>query len=305
MLKFKVDQKIVKIGQVEIGGHGGEFPTVLIGSIFYTGHRIVSDPSKGIFDERQAKILLDVEEEMSKKYAIPHMIDVIAETSEAMMKYLDFISANTNAPILLDATNPQVRMDGVEYAAKIGIIDRIVYNSLGPFYREEELKMIERVGLKNAIILAFSEDHLFPQDKLELLTGYGGKSGLVDVAKAVGIENILIDVGVLDIPSTSWSSQAIFEVKDSLGFPTGCAASNGLYSWKKERGIHSPEFEVSGATLLTFSVLKGADFIFYGPMRNAQWVYPAFAMMDALIAYGGKLQGIKPRTKNHPLYKIF
>lgn len=305
MLKFKTHQKITKIGSVDIGGQGGELPTVLIGSIFYTGHQIVSDPDKGIFDEREAKRLLDIEEEMSRKYALPRMIDVVAESSEAMVRYLDFISANTDSPLLLDATNPQVRMTGIEHAAKIGIIDRVVYNSLGIHYKEEELKAIEGVGLKNAVILAFSEDHLFPQDRVKLLMGHEGKRGLVDAARNAGIENILIDVGVLDIPSTSWSSQAIFEVKDNVGLPTGCAASNGLYSWKRERGISSPEFEVSGAILLTFSVLKGADFILYGPIRNAPWIYPAFAMIDALIAYGGKLQGIRPKTKNHPLYKIF
>lgn len=305
MLKFRSNQKITKIGPVEMGGQGGELSTVLIGSIFYTGHQIVSDLDKGVFDEREAKRLLDIDEEMSKKYAIPRMIDVVAETSEAMIRYLDFISANTDSPLLLDATNPQVRMDGIEYAAKIGIIDRVVYNSLGPHYKEEELKVIEGVGLKNAVVLAFGEDYLFPQDRIKLLMGHEGKRGLVDAARDAGIENILVDVGVLDIPSISWSSQAIFEVKDNLGLPAGCAASNGLYSWKRDRKIPSPEFEVSGATLLTFSVLKGADFILYGPIKNAPWVYPAFAMVDAIIAYGGKLQGIRPKTKNHPLYKIF
>jgi tetrahydromethanopterin S-methyltransferase subunit H len=50
---------------------------------------------------------------------------------------------------------------------------------------------------------------------------------------------------------------------------------------------------------------QGADFILYGPIKSASWVYPTVATMDALVAYGGRLNGVRPVTKEHPLYKIF
>jgi len=42
MFKFKEKQKIFDIGGVKVGGQPGEVPTLLISSIFYLGHKIVS-----------------------------------------------------------------------------------------------------------------------------------------------------------------------------------------------------------------------------------------------------------------------
>lgn len=49
----------------------------------------------------------------------------------------------------------------------------------------------------------------------------------------------------------------------------------------------------------------GADFILYGPIGRAHLVFPAAAMTDATIAYAARLHGVRPKTKEHPLYKIF
>ena len=41
MFRFNKTQKIYEIGKLRIGGQPGELPTVLIGSIFYSGHKIL------------------------------------------------------------------------------------------------------------------------------------------------------------------------------------------------------------------------------------------------------------------------
>ena len=51
MFIFEKEQIIHKVGQVKIGGNPGEIPTVLAGTIFYSGHKLVSDPVEGIFDK--------------------------------------------------------------------------------------------------------------------------------------------------------------------------------------------------------------------------------------------------------------
>jgi len=58
MLKFEREQKVYRIAGVELGGQPGQRPTVMIGSIFFRGHRIVSDPHAGIFDRTKAAALL-------------------------------------------------------------------------------------------------------------------------------------------------------------------------------------------------------------------------------------------------------
>ena len=59
MFKFESSQRVYRIGDIEIGGHPGQRPTVMVGSIFFQKHRIVSDPRKGTFDEDKARALLE------------------------------------------------------------------------------------------------------------------------------------------------------------------------------------------------------------------------------------------------------
>ena len=51
MFKFEREQQIFNIAGVKVGGQPGQLPTVLIGSIFYHGHRIVVDQKRGDFDK--------------------------------------------------------------------------------------------------------------------------------------------------------------------------------------------------------------------------------------------------------------
>ena len=118
------------------------------------------------------------------------------------------------------------------------------------------------------------------------------------------MENILVDTGVLDIPSISWSSKAIWDIKDKLGLPCGCSPLHMVYHWEKMKAKGSPAFEAAAATLLAHPLIAGADFLFYGPMRNSTWVYSACAAVAAMMAYGETLEGIRP-IQEHPLYKIF
>jgi len=305
MLSLEAPQQTTRIANIEVGGQIGERPPVLIGSIFYSGHRIVQDPVEGIFDAGEAARLLDVEAELSSRYSIPHIIDVIAESESAMAKYIDFVVANSDAPFLVDATNPKVRLAGMMRAAHIGALDRAIYNSIDPHTTAEELEAIADIGARSAVILAFSLDRLFPKDRIGLLKGDEGRPGLLEMASRAGVENLLIDLGVLDLPSTSWTALAIFAVKNELGLPAGCAPSNALYTWKRERRIESPYFEACGAAVFGLPLFHGADFILYGPMGNAPWVFPSAAITSAMIAYGARVQGRRPLSKDHPLYRLF
>ena len=305
MLRLEAAQQTARIDEVELGGQIGERAPALVGSIFYSGHRIVHDPMEGTFDTEEAERLLAVEADLSSQYAIPHIVDVIGETEKAMEKYIDFVVAATDAPFLVDATNPRVRLAGLKQAARVHALHRAIYNSIDPHSTKEELESIAEIGCKSAVILAFSVDSVFPADRVGLLQGGDARQGLLQMASQAGIENTLIDVGVLDLPSTSWSAQAVFEVKNRLGLPTGCAPSNAFYTWKKQRRIQSPVLEACGSAVLTMPLFYGADFILYGPIANASWVFPGAAVASAMVAYGGRVERRRPATKDHPLYRLF
>ena len=139
MIDFKVEQKKVKIGNVEIGGIPGEQPTVLIGTIFYRKHKIVFNEETGDFDYKKAEQLINTQETLSDITKNPCMIDVVGSSLPIMMKNLDFITDITEAPILLDAPTFDIMIESLKYVKEIGLLDRIIYNSIHPFYNQKEI----------------------------------------------------------------------------------------------------------------------------------------------------------------------
>lgn len=295
----------VKIGDIQLGGRIGELPTVLVGSIFYRHHEIVRDAQSGDFDQAQAKKILDKEKEVSESTGNPRLLDVIAETPEAMIRYLAFIIENSDAPFLIDSSLARVRKAGIQFAAREGVLDRAVYNAIEPESTQEELDLLGEVGVKHAVILACGARYIRPKDRLRLLLGSEEKPGLIQQVKERGVENILTDPGVLDLPSSGWTAQAIMDIKQQTGLPCGCAPANALYTWLRKRKFQTPEFQACGAAVLALPLFAGADFLFYGPIENASWVYPSVGIMDAMISYQAKLKGVKPAVSNHPLRQLF
>jgi tetrahydromethanopterin S-methyltransferase subunit H len=300
MFKFNVEQKVCNIAGVMIGGQPGEWPTALIGSIFFSGHRIVSDSLKGIFDKDKARALLEREAEAAARTHSPRLLDVVGDTGPALIRYVEFVAAHSDAPILVDSFSPKARMDVIRHFAGSEIMPRLVYNSLAEDYTEDELACLKECKVKSAVIMAFSTSAPKPKSRVRLL-----QERLLPAAERAGVQNILVDTGVLDIPSVSWTALAIREVKDTLGHPCGCAPSNALYMWEKLKEQGSPAFEAVAAAVFALVQTQGANFVFYGPIRNAGWAFAAVAAVDAMMAYSGRFTGVRPATEDHPLYRIF
>jgi len=300
MVKFAVEQKVYRIGDVEIGGQPGERPTVLIGSLFFGGHAIVRDRQRGLFDEAKAECLLEREAAVAAETGNPRFVDVVGDTGEALIRYLEFVACHCAAPLLVDSPSPQARLEAVRHFCGSEVMPRLIYNSIDEHCTDEELAALREYGVKSAVLLALSNRAVRPVDRLALL-----RDCLLPAAQRAGIENILVDTGVLDIPSVGWAAEAIRLVKEELGYPTGCAPANAIYLWKKMRAKGAPAFEAASAVVFTLPQSLGANFIFYGPMRNAPWAYPAAATMDAMIAHTGRLNKVRPVTQTHPLYRIF
>ncbi len=300
-----VPQRIFNIGGVEVGGRIGELPTALIGCIFYDRHRIVKDPKRGVFERGAAERLVQRQAELSEATGNPHMLDVIASTPEAMRRYIDFVADLTEAPLLIDSSIPEVRIAGLEHAAEVGLLERTVYNSLSYATTEEELSRIREAGLKNAVILAFNPRYLWPRGVVPFLRGEKyGPSPLRRAMEQGGLERVLIDVGVLDVPSIGLTMESVERVKRELGLPAGAGPSNAVLDWRQVRrlGPRAKEVCLPGSILLT--QCAGADFAIYGPMKYAETVFPAVAMADAILAYRAMRHGVRPRTKRHPLYRL-
>lgn len=288
-----------------MGGQPGELPTVLIGSIFYERHKIVEDPINGVFDKKIAEELLNKQDDMSEKTAVPCMVDVVALSPKAIEKYIEFVAEKTDSPILIDSSSAEVKIAGIKYSREVGLDKRVVYNSINYRVNDEEIKALKENKVKAAIILTYNPRNVWPAGRIEILKGSSSQKGLLTIAEEAGVEKPLIDTAVLDVPGIGLATEAVFLVKEEFGLPCGGGPVNAVSEWKrvKEFGAHAKN--VCMANAATAMQYAGADFVLYGPIRKAEVIFPATAMADALIAYNARIHGTRLKTRNHPLLKIF
>ena len=298
MFEFKAEQKTLEIGKVKVGGFPGENPTVLVGTIFYAKHKIVYDERRGEFDREKAGRLIENQERYSDLTGNPCMIDLVASTAEAMKKYMDFVAEKTDSPILIDSPSAEVRTAGLKYASEIGLTERVIYNSIIPEIGEDEIQTLKSLGVKNAVILTYTPRDFTSTGRVK------AAESLIEKAKQIGIENILIDTCVLDVLSLGAACGALFRLKDRFGLPVGCGAHNAVDTW---RGLKTKFGEKARVPALVSAnvapIVLGADFILYGPIEHADYVFPAVAMLDAAYAFLLREKGVKV-GRDHPIYRI-
>lgn len=298
MFDYGVDQKTYEIFGVKIGGVPGLAPTVMVGSMFYKGHGIVEDPVNGLFDLVEAEKQIRVAEEMTDKTGLPSMLDLVAENSKAACRYMDFVVDASKMPIMLDVIAEEDQLSVLQYASDVGVMDRIIFNSLNPETSERVYAKITEVGCTSATLLLHSSRYVLSSNKDALLDEMAPK------AVQAGVDKILVDTVVLDIPTLGLAVKAINRIKDRYGYPCGCGAHNAISSWKNLRKKYTPNAVTTALGVTNaLPIAAGADFVFYGPMRNAEAVYPSIAMIDA--AYSQLVMEQRIRLgKDHPRYKI-
>ena len=307
LFKFSVEQKIFEIGKVKIGGQPGELPTVLMGNVFYKGMPEIVDHKRGEFDRKSVLKWIKIAEELSEKTGVPHFIDIMAMYPEAMKRYVTFISEHSDSVLLIDGTNPDTRVAGLERVKELGLQERTIFNAISPQISQKEIEAIHDSGVTAAILLAYNEMDFSPEGRTAILKGFDKNVGLLKIAEEAQIKKILVDTIVFDVPSIAYALEAIKLVKNELGYPAGCSPANATYDWKRSQNeILKKGFAAYNASAHAIAQFSGADFLIYGPIKQARNMIPACAMNDAIMAYHAlKRLGIRPLVSDHPLYKIF
>ncbi len=318
MFKFDKEQMVIEIAGRKFGGQPGEYPTGLSGTIFYARHKIVEDEKKGIFDKAAAEDLINKQAEMEDTTGNPALVQVFGGNPEALTKYIDFVAEVWDGPMLLDSTSGEARMAAARRATEAGYADQCVYNSINVSIEEAEFQNLVESDLEASIVLCFDPMDPSVEGKLNVLLD-GGKTadtGMLELAEKAGIKYPLIDVAVTPLGNGAGPAvRASFAVKAKLGMPVGSGIHNipSAWDWLREfrKGLReaghrelSKELKAVcdvGATLM--QVLAAGDFVLYGPIDDAQVVYPATAMVDATIAEAVKELGISP-VDDHPINKL-
>ena len=130
MFVFKKDQQIYEFGGVTIGGSPGEYPTTLIGGLFFKGQPIVLDTKKGEFDANLTKEWISTGNLMVEKTGHPLIIQVFGRSPEAMERHISWVIENFDGPVMFESTNLSARLRGIEICDELGLSDRLIYNSI-------------------------------------------------------------------------------------------------------------------------------------------------------------------------------
>jgi tetrahydromethanopterin S-methyltransferase subunit H len=301
MFKFNTKQNVYEIGKIKIGGQPGELPTVLIGSIFWLGQKMVQDANKGIFDVKQAENLINKMETLSDLTGVPFAFDIVGTTEEAFSKYIPFLAEHSEAPLMLDAMSPRTRMAAAEMVKNMGLQDRCLYNSVYKGVRDAELEVLKESGIKMSIVLADNPKDNSLEGKMQVL------EEALALAEKGGITKPLIDTAIPAFePDMGTAVRAIPKIKEKYGHPTGLGTGNVVTTMGWVKAHFAKEFRL-GTRTATNAIMQtvGANWLMFGPAEQSDYVFPAVAIVDTYIASVMGDLDIRPLHEQHPIYKIF
>ena len=289
-----------------MGGQPGELASVLCGTIFYQGHKIVEDEERGLFDRAAAESLVSRQAELSDETGCPSVLHIYARSSEAFSRYLDFTETVWSGPFIIDSADPVTRMAAAALASEQGYADKAIYNSISLATDEAEAQAIRDSELDSAIILAYNPTQPGVDGSLAVLEtgGQAREKGLLDAARDMGINNILIDPAVLPLGSGAGAALRFsVTAKARLGLPVGSGIHNAVSSWPWLAGRGAAAKRGCDAAAAAMQLLSAADFLLYGPIEMAEIIFPAAAMADILIAEAVRDLEIEA-VDTHPLHRL-
>jgi len=291
---------VLKIGNAAIGGPMGSMTGLAAGSIFYDNHSVVSDPFAGEFDENRAADLVDRVNKLSIRYGMQMAFDIIAASPEAMERFLEFVSKRTDLPLLINATEAEVRMAGLEAAVKLGILNRAIYASLNEDTEDEELELLSRQRPAAVMILASDIGNPTPEGSCEMIENY-----FQPMLKEIGVAAPIVDVGTMDPPSIGLNIRQIQAVRERFGYPAGCAFANCFPQWTSVTQLGREWTNLSLATALVACRAAGGDYLHYGIIEKA--AVAAHVSATAEVFYGFAAQELDGHKlpEGHALWNMF
>ncbi len=298
MFSFTKEQEILEISDTKIGGQPGMYPTVLFGGMFFKG-----EPDC-VTAEKYLNNMLD----LSKRTGNPAIPDFFIRKEEYIEEITNFIERilPENQPFSIDVTDPQVKVRVLECLHEKNLLSRTIYNSIHVGITDEEREALTKYTPEMAIIVAFNPKDKSPDGKIEVLENGAHITdiGLLDISKNLGIKKILIDTAALAPgDNTGAAIAAIPVIKEEYGLPTGCAIHNVVEKSKWLSDFESARKTVDASSNVNIS-LFGGDFAIFGPIGNADIVFPTVAWQDILISeYTENYFGISP-DEYHPRRKL-
>jgi N5-methyltetrahydromethanopterin:coenzyme M methyltransferase subunit H len=246
---------------------------------------------------------------LSKKVGIPAIPDFFIRKEQYLDKILDFIDKKlpNSYPFSIDIIEPSLKIKTLELLDEKNLLSRTIYNSIHVGITDKEHDALENHTPEMIIIVTFNPKDKSPDGRIEVLNNGANltDSGLLDIAKQLGIKKILIDTAAMAPGDYSGAAiAAIPVIKEEFGLPTGCAIHNVVEKSKWLSDFKSAHKQVDASSNVNIP-LFGGDFAIFGPIENSDIVLPIIAWQDILISeYVENYFGVLP-DDSHPRRKFF
>lgn len=231
------------------------------------------------------------------------MLDIYGTTEEAFVKYIDYVADVTNAPFLIDAFDPMLRAFAVQHVAKVGLAEKTVYNSIYKGAEDTELEAIKSSGIKASVLLMYNSQDESANGRLKTLRE------ILPLSAKAGIEKPLLDTAMPAFGiSMGAAERAIYLAKEMCGdrCAVGTHTANAVDTCSWVKIIQKEEVQrACEASQNAIAPLLGADWIMFGPIEFADYIFPSIALIDSHILTATAELGIEPAVDGiHPIFKL-
>jgi len=290
----------LKIGNATIGGPLGSATGLLCGSIFYDKHSLVTDAFAGTFDEGRAARLVDKVNGLAELYGVQMCFDVIAASPEAMDAFLRFVAGRSSLPMMINASESEILIQGLQTAAEIGALDRCIYASLNLDTQDEELEALRTYRPAAVMIMANNGADPSPDGCCQFIEEY-----YLPTLRDIGVTAPIVDLGAMDPPSVGVCMRGIAAVRERFGFPAGCAFSNIISQWTSLREQGKDKVNLSLAAAMLACRAAGGDFLHYGIIEKAEPMAHAAGSVEVFYGFAAQELDGASLPDDHPLRKMF
>ena len=258
-------------GDIKLGRGNFKLPPVLIGTMFYQGQTIIDRKDNEKFNIEKARKRIDTHKELAKKYKIPELIEISADTPKAMVKYLDFYLEYYEPPFVLGGTF-DARIAGIEYLNERGIKpDNYIYNTISNLKNNKELEIIQKYHIDSIVILILGSENMTSTQRFNYITkkNQPNNVSLIEGLKDLGVNKIWIDGGIINLESLAHVLETQQLISSSLSYPVGTAPNLFLFQYSSPRLNIKFHTRYRRASIM-FIATWFSNFIFYGAIEDAK-----------------------------------
>ncbi len=304
MFSYAKEQMTYDLEGIKVGGQPGEYPTLMIGTLFYEDQ--FHEPESSL---EKAKALIEDQNRISRRTSVPSMVDILIYEEEEVEWKLDFALDNIEGFFSVDVPEAEVRMKVLDYLDQQDSLHRAIYNSLNLGMDEEEFELLKEKTPAGAILLGYNPHDNSAHGRKEMIKDGGPilDKGLLTMSQEAGIGYVFLDTAATPFGEKACETvRAVPVFKSEFGLPVGCALHNTIESWRWLNDYEEREniFDKLDSSIDTIPLTLGADFIYYGPIENAFDSILNAAMVDKMVAEGAQDYFGVEISKEHPYHTL-